>query len=191
MNKLNEEGNNKSSPWEQFYSIGYYKGLVREARFDKVTQILSKYRGDRLLDIGSGDGTITLMLKKVTQAKQVFSIDIAPKAVTAAKTKGIEAYQLDIDQKDLPFDANYFDVVYCGELIEHLFNPDHLLEEIRRVLKPTGICVISTPNLASWPNRFALLLGYQPYCTAISPKNEGIGKLLIKGDEGQWDIFEL
>jgi len=93
---------------------------------------------------------------------------------------------LDIDEKSFPFDDAYFDVVYCGEIIEHLFNPDHLLAEVYRVLKPQGIGIITTPNLAGWPSRLALLLGYQPYPTAVSPEHEGTGKLLVKGYEGQW-----
>ena len=54
------------------------------------------------------------------------------------------------------------------ELIEHLFDTDHFLDEVYRVLKPNGIFVLSTPNLASIHNRIALLLGYQPYCMSVS-----------------------
>lgn len=42
------------------------------------------------------------------------------------------------------------------------FDPDHMLDELYRVLKPKGICILITPNLAAWFNRFALPLGYQP-----------------------------
>jgi 2-polyprenyl-3-methyl-5-hydroxy-6-metoxy-1,4-benzoquinol methylase len=103
-----------------------------------------------------------------------------------AKEKGIKACQLDIDEEKFPFEDESFDIIYCGEIIEHLFNPDRLLEEIRRTLKPGGRCIITTPNLAGWSNRLALLLGYQPFATSVSPEHEGAGKLMLKGDEGQW-----
>ena len=170
----------------EFYSKGYYSGLAPEPRFNEVLTVLGELRGERLLDIGCGDGTFTVLLKEALKAEEAVGIEIAPEAITAIEQKGIKAYQLDIDEQSLPFDNAYFDVVYCGEVIEHLFNPDHLLEELHRVLKPEGIGVITTPNLAGWPSRLALLLGYQPYSTAVSPNHESAGKLLIKGDEGQW-----
>ncbi len=171
---------------EKFYAKGYYAGLAPEPRFDKVANIFCQLTGDRLLDIGCGDGDITLLLKESSRAREVFGIDIASEAVAVAQGKGIKAYKLDIDEEKLPFEEEYFDLIYCGELIEHLFNPDHLLEEIHRVLRVGGVCVITTPNLAGWPNRFALLLGYQPYPMAVSPSHEGVGKLLVKDSEGQW-----
>lgn len=170
----------------EFYSKGYYKGLAPEPRFKEILEIADKLRAGRLLDIGCGDGTFTVLLKEALKAEEVVGIEIAPEAIVALKQKGIKACQLDIDENPFPFEDAYFDVVYCGEVIEHVFNPDHLLEEIHRVLKPEGICIISTPNLAGWPSRIALLLGYQPYPTAVSPEHESTGKLLIHGNEGQW-----
>jgi methionine biosynthesis protein MetW len=170
----------------EFYSKGYYAGLAPEPRFDKILQIAGKLEGDCLLDIGCGDGSFTILLKETLKSREVVGIEIAPEAINAIEKKGIKAYQLDIDEKTFPFNDDYFDVVYCGEVIEHLFNPDHLLKEVYRVLKPGGSCIISTPNLAGWPNRLALLLGYQPFATSVSPEHESVGKLIIKGSEGQW-----
>ena len=176
---------------EKFYAKGYYAGLAPEPRFAKIANIFCQLTGDRLLDIGCGDGDVTLLLKESSGAKEVFGVEIAPEAVTIAQGKGIKAHKLDIDEVKLPFEEEYFDLIYCGELIEHLFDPDHLLKEIYRVLKAKGTCVLTTPNLAGWPNRFALLLGYQPYPMAASPSNEGVGKLLMKGSEGQWGHIRL
>lgn len=63
-----------------------------------------------------------------------------------------------------------------GELFEkHFCRAGRLLDigcghgEIARYLgKPLGVCVLTTPNLAAWYNRVALLLGYQPFHTAVS-----------------------
>jgi methionine biosynthesis protein MetW len=170
----------------RFYSKGYYKGLAPEPRFKEVAKIFTELRGERLLDVGCGDGDITLLLKERMGAKEAYGLELAHEAVTAAKQKGIICYQLDIDETDFPFNDEFFDSVYCGEIIEHLFNPDHLLKEVFRVLKRGGRCVITTPNLAGWPNRLALLLGYQPYPMAASPVHESVGKLLTKEPEGQW-----
>jgi methionine biosynthesis protein MetW len=170
----------------EFYLKGYYAGLAAEPRFRKVLQIAAKLGGERFLDIGCGDGSFTLLLKDALQAKEAMGIEISPEAICVLNGKGIKAYQLDIDEQPFSFDTNYFDIVYCGEIIEHLFNPDHLLDEVHRVLKPGGRCIITTPNLAGWPNRLALSVGYQPFATSVSPEHEGTGKLMLKGAEGQW-----
>jgi methionine biosynthesis protein MetW len=170
----------------EFYSKGYYAGLAPEPRFRKVLQIAAKLGGKRFLDIGCGDGSFTLLLKEALKTEEAVGIEISPEVDGALRGKGIEAYQLDIDEEKFPFEKDSFDMVYGGEIIEHLFNPDHLLDEVHRILKPGGKCIITTPNLAGWPNRLSLLLGYQPFATSVSPEYEGAGKLMLKGDEGQW-----
>ena len=170
----------------KFYSKGYYSGLSPEPRFGKVLKIAAMQGGQNFLDVGCGDGTFTLLLKEALKTKEAIGIEISTEAICKLKEKGIKAYQLDIDEEPFPFENDYFDLVYCGEIIEHLFNPDHLLDEVWRILKPGGKCIVTTPNLASWSNRLSLFLGYQPFATSVSPEHEGVGKLILKGNEGQW-----
>jgi SAM-dependent methyltransferase len=56
----------------------------------------------------------------------------------------------------------------AGEVIEHVPDPDALLQEIHRVLEPDGWLVLSTPNLVSWANRVLVPLGVQPLGTETS-----------------------
>jgi SAM-dependent methyltransferase len=74
----------------------------------------------------------------------------------------------DIDNEPIPSIAGKdFDVVFAGEIIEHLFDPEHMLDEIRHVLKPGGHLILTTPNLAAWYNRVSLLFGYQPIFSSV------------------------
>jgi ubiquinone/menaquinone biosynthesis C-methylase UbiE len=53
---------------------------------------------------------------------------------------------------DINFPENFFDLAICFETIEHIQNPDKALLELKRVLKPKGVLIISSPNrkVTSW-----------------------------------------
>jgi ubiquinone/menaquinone biosynthesis C-methylase UbiE len=58
--------------------------------------------------------------------------------------------------ESLPFKADTFDFLISTELIEHVMYPRKFLNEVHRVLKPGGKMLLSTPNVATLANRFAL-----------------------------------
>jgi SAM-dependent methyltransferase len=147
-----------------------------EDRHRKVLEIFSKYEFERILDVGCRDGNFTMLLKEACKAREVYGIEISEKGVEMARNNGVKAFQLDIDEEDFPFEDNYFDAIFAGEVIEHLFDPDHFLEEVHRALKLGGIFVLSTPNLAAIHNRVALLFGYQPFPIGVSVRMN-IGRL--------------
>jgi 2-polyprenyl-3-methyl-5-hydroxy-6-metoxy-1,4-benzoquinol methylase len=63
----------------------------------------------------------------------------------------------------LPFEPASFDAVVCGDLIEHLRDPQAFLSRIRPFLRPDGRLVLSTPNVANWVIRLSLLFGRFDY----------------------------
>lgn len=170
----------------RLYSQRRNIGGLEEERVRASVELFENVKGERLLDIGCADGAITVRLMRAMGAREAYGVDIAPEAITAAQERGVQSFCVDLDKEDLTFSDNFFDAVYCAEVIEHLFDPDHLLSEVNRVLKRGGTACITTPNLAGWPNRLALLAGFHPYPMAASPGHEGVGKLLFKGEEGQW-----
>lgn len=97
--------------------------------------------------------------------------------------------------KGIPFDVGMFDVVVFGEVIEHVPDPDFVLDEIWRTLKPGGRLIVTTPNLASWANRILLLLGIQPLFTETSSRTKMGRKFKVLGQgaavEGHLKIFTL
>lgn len=155
---------------ERFAATTPGKNEELEDRHKKLIQIFSRHRFDRILDIGCGDGNFSILLKRACQAKEVYGVEISQKGVDCARANGVNVTQLDIDDEDFPFDSDFFDAIFAGEILEHLFDPDHCLTEIHRVLARKGLCVITTPNLASIHNRLALLLGYQPFCMGVSAR---------------------
>jgi SAM-dependent methyltransferase len=64
---------------------------------------------------------------------------------------------------ELPLEPGSFDVVLCGDVVEHLRDPVAALRRLRPLLKPGGRVVLSTPNVANWAIRLSLLGGRWRY----------------------------
>jgi SAM-dependent methyltransferase len=114
-----------------------------------------------LLDIGCLDGVLTRLYAERIGTQRMHGIDLA--LHDQARANGVDAIAFDLNQaQPLPHSDACFDVVVCAETLEHVYPTDHLLREIRRVLKPGGIGIIDLPRLDSLLNIGLLLLGYQP-----------------------------
>jgi 2-polyprenyl-3-methyl-5-hydroxy-6-metoxy-1,4-benzoquinol methylase len=107
--------------------------------------------GKRALDVGARLGVQTRWLKG--RGYQVTSIDMEPGFP--------ECLQVDANQR-LPFGDGEFDLIWCSEVIEHLQDPAFALSELRRVTKPGGLLVLTTPNSYAWLFRFVALFGFTP-----------------------------
>lgn len=132
-----------------------------------------------LLEIGVWDGSIIRSYRPHFQGRLVgtdLNLEIMEKALPLLD----EAKACDLNHDSLPWGENTFDVVVCNEIIEHIFDTDRLLEELLRVLKPQGKLILSTPNLASLPNRICLFLGWQPFGTEVSSRRSNYGNPLRK-----------
>ena len=153
---------------------------ILDTRLRQVQKVFSAYKFERILDVGCGDGYFAKLLGEVSEAKETYGIEISSEGVELAVKNGVKALQIDLQEDDFPFEDNYFDAVFCGEIIEHIFNPDRFLLEVYRVLRNGGLCVLTTGNLASWHNRLALLLGFEPYGRQLSTRYN-VGKFPIRG----------
>lgn len=114
----------------------------------------AKYCRDKtVLDVACGIGYGSAILAN-RGASHVTGIDISPEAI-AFGTHQYQAANLLLttgDACNLVFEDSSFDVVVSFETIEHLKEPEKLLAEISRVLKPKGLCVCSSPNRDFMPS---------------------------------------
>lgn len=112
--------------------------------------------GDRFLDIGCGAGTLCHAVKD--RFKDIYGVDISENALDIAKKYCTNTSKVNLNVERLPFEDGYFDAVACLDVIEHLFDPVCLLEEIGRVLKNDGVLVISAPNIRYWRHLSSLVI---------------------------------
>lgn len=127
--------------WARWYDL-----LSRKMSFgrDKLIQLAAPARGENVLDVGCGTGTLAIAMTPKVAPGEVHGIDASPQMIQVAKEKSAKG-SLDIDFRvalieAIPFPDHCFDLVASSLMLHHL--PDDLkrrgLAEIRRVLKPGG-----------------------------------------------------
>jgi len=99
--------------------------------------------GQKILDIGCGDGQFLALVKD--KFNELYGIDISPLAIEKARNyclqmgvgERLKLILWDVEN-GLPFEDSIFDAVTCLAVLEHVFYPPSLLKEISRVLKVGG-----------------------------------------------------
>lgn len=115
-----------------------------------VGQMIEGERGV-VLDVGCG----LACLEEILVECEYVGLDIkrhglAPRSFVECDLNG---------ERKLPFPSETFDIVVCTEVLEHLFYPDEIAKEIKRVLKPLGSGIIGLPNEFAIYHRLFILFG--------------------------------
>lgn len=129
-----------------------------EVNKEIISYLRNKTTKTKILDIGCFDFVATKKYLKNVKNYELHAFDhfesIDDKSVIYNKIN------LEIDKFSYP--DNSFDVIIAGQVIEHILDKDHLLEECYRVLKKGGLFVCATENIASFDNIVSLLFGQEP-----------------------------
>jgi len=145
---------------------------------DMLKPVLERLRGEGikvLMDLGCGYGLLTLIVADFIGVEKVYAIDIDGQRLSfldkmKGRSSAKEVIVLNHDFcKPINIDERVQLVTSFGSL-EHITCWDEVLENVRNVLVDGGYFLVSMPNLGSWVNRLALLLGYQPRDLEISRK---------------------
>jgi len=118
------------------------------------------YRGRSVLDVGCGAGVDLARFARGGAA--VTGVDLAASAVELARAnfaqQGLQGAFGVADGERLPFADNCFDLVYAHGVVQYTPDPQRLVDECRRVLKPGGEAVFQVYNRRSWLNALSKLM---------------------------------
>jgi GT2 family glycosyltransferase/tetratricopeptide (TPR) repeat protein/2-polyprenyl-3-methyl-5-hydroxy-6-metoxy-1,4-benzoquinol methylase len=115
-----------------------------------------------VLEIGCGAGRLGEALK-ARQPAEVFGVEVQKEAAEAARPRLDQVWNTDVEQLDAAFAPGYFDTIVCGDVLEHLRDPDRVLRRARGWLRPDGRLIASIPNVRHHSVVRGLLAGNWTY----------------------------
>ncbi len=141
-------------------NINYFNFIIKSFFYwiKKKNPIFEIYlKGKKILDVGCGEGEIINMDKD-----NFFGIDINQEAILRCLNNGLNVKFGDVS--NIPFENDFFDIVYCSNVIEHLspIKAREMIIEMRRVLKKEGKIIIITPMPKTVWNTFGHIKPYPP-----------------------------
>jgi len=161
-------------PQKKYWGLRRLLRKYDSDRYDIAEQLI--HPGKKILDIGCGEGYMLLRLKD--KFDELSGLDVAPSRLKEAEAK---IKQIDPSKASkfkfiegnaddpLPFPDDFFDVITCIAVMEHVYDIFSLAKEMYRVLKPGGYVIAEVPNIAYLKHRISLLLGLLPVTS--SPYN--------------------
>jgi 2-polyprenyl-3-methyl-5-hydroxy-6-metoxy-1,4-benzoquinol methylase len=126
----------------------YYQNL----RNDIIPYIAALKNGSlKMLDVGCGTANTLCYLKEQGIISEAWGTELFEFPGSNQANPLINGFQAgDIQQKNLEFPKNYFDVILCADVLEHLSDPWDTLEYLKTFLAPGGSFIISLPNIREY-----------------------------------------
>lgn len=126
-----------------------------------LTELKAGHRYGTAAEIGCSDGGSLRFLASQFKFDRVIGLDIAFADGMVEEVGGVQFMQANSNER-LPLEDGSVDVYIAMMVIEHLFDPFHAFQEVKRVLSPRGQAFINLPLVTSIKNRLRLLTGKLP-----------------------------
>jgi ubiquinone/menaquinone biosynthesis C-methylase UbiE len=113
--------------------------------YNRVLALHGEYAGN-ILDIACGTGPLFPKIRAVAPDARFYGIDISPRLCEMARKNNPDAEIVVGDAESMPFQDNYFDVVFMTETFAYIQDRPKALSEVWRVLKHGGVFIVTVPN---------------------------------------------
>ena len=139
-----------------------FKAEKFDDRIPRCLTVIRRLAAARMLDVGCGDGFFMQLARESGSGfERMAGLELNADAAAKARRRGFECDVWNVESP-FSFGDSCFDLVFAGEVIEHLADPDVMLDQIHRVLAPGGHLLLTTPNLLAWFNRILVFMGITP-----------------------------
>jgi 2-polyprenyl-3-methyl-5-hydroxy-6-metoxy-1,4-benzoquinol methylase len=134
---------------ETYYTIKEKK-YFSYVRMD-VISMLPLQPAQKVLEIGAGGGNTLLHIKENKLAGEVMGVELLRIPDSNQQHALIDKFQIaDIEKEKIDAPEEYFDVIICADILEHLDDPWSCVARISRHLKKGGRLIVSIPNIREW-----------------------------------------
>jgi len=114
----------------------------------------------RVLEIGAAEGSTLVALKRLGRAREVVGVELVPLPGGSQRRDEIDRFIIaDVEQEALDLPTESFDVIICGDVLEHLRDPWRTLHYLKGFLRDGGTFIISLPNIRHWRALGKIILG--------------------------------
>jgi 2-polyprenyl-3-methyl-5-hydroxy-6-metoxy-1,4-benzoquinol methylase len=137
--------------------------------FDRqdLFQLIPENRSARVLEIGAAEGSMLVALKRSGKAREVVGVELVSIPGGGQNRREIDRFIIaDVERQGLDLDPNSFDVIICGDVLEHLRDPWKALLYLVSFLSHDGVFIISLPNILYWKAFARIVLGDFRYAPA-------------------------
>lgn len=147
------------------YGESWYHSLTRH-RWRRYLGLFEE-SGGTVLGCGCATGELSRKVAQKVGAHRLIGIDLNQAALVVSVGTPLLPLLADLNEP-FPLADESIGVVSADQVIEHLYNTDNFVRELRRVLRPGGYAVVCTENLSAWHNLAALAMSFQAFSQAIS-----------------------
>lgn len=129
----------------------FFRNKIESGKAKSYQALIGENKPAKIIDIGCGDGRLLDILSSHVSGVWSYSgIEIDPRAVEGAKSKGYDVVYGNFETNAVPWMPGTFDLALMHQVIEHTREPREVLRRTSRILKPGGYLSIETPDVDSW-----------------------------------------
>ena len=167
-----------------------------QRRFKSTVHLIENYVSNpkkalNILDLGCGEGHLTDIIKKSNPDYHVYGLDYAITAIEYAVNKFENIDFIVADAYEPPYEDEFFDVVVCNNIWEHVPDPLRLLNVISRITKAGGLLVISTPSRYRFGNTLRILAGVgTKFVSKLHVTEYSVGQVHEQLNYGGYDVVK-
>jgi 2-polyprenyl-3-methyl-5-hydroxy-6-metoxy-1,4-benzoquinol methylase len=135
---------------------------VIEIRAETVREFTANRKFNRILDIGCGDGSISIPLLTATNRLTLLDISSAMLSralsrVSPEHLKNVDT--LNLDFLDAPLEPGSYDLIICVGVLAHVESPELVIEKVSRLLEPGGLLMLECTDSANFSNQLTVMIG--------------------------------
>jgi SAM-dependent methyltransferase len=127
----------------------FKRKLTYAFAFRLLTRYLSKRQDLEVLEIGTGSGFFLDFARDIFPGSRFSGVEYDERLLAETAARAPYAHLIHGNAENFGLGNGRFDLVVSFQVIEHLYNPGAMLDNVRAHLKPGGIFLVTTPNLSS------------------------------------------